>query len=299
MAQFTLRQLEYLSAVAEHGSIAAAALALHISESAVATALTQLEKAVDATLLLRRRAHGVALTIEGERAVRLARNLLASADDLVAELSPGALTGTVRLGCYPTLAPSEMPRLVRELELTHPGLRVEISTALSEGLQDGVRNGHLDLAIGYGNQLADDLSHEKLYDLPPYMAIHPEHRLANESSIQLRDLAAEPFIRYDRSPSWENTQAILDEAGVTVETRFKTDDFELARSFVGAGLGWSLFVVRSRTNTTRDGATVITKEIAPAPQSAEVVAYWNSSRPRTRVEPFLTALRELHPAEPD
>lgn len=294
MAQFTLRQLEYLSAVAEHGSIAAAATALHISESAVATALTQLEKAVDATLLLRRRAHGVALTIEGERAVRLARSLLASADDLVAELAPGTLTGTVRLGCYPTLAPSTMPRLVRELEEAYPEVRVEVSTALTEGLQEGVRNGHLDIALGYGHQLADDLSHETLRFLSPYVALHPEHRLAGAASVSLRDLADEPFIRYDRSPSWENTQSILDEAGVTVKTRFKTDDYELARSFVGAGLGWSLFVVRSLTDKTRDGATIIDKEITPAPAAAEVVAFWNSSRPRTRVEPFLSALRKLH-----
>lgn len=295
MANFTLRQLEYLSAVAEHGSIAAAAAALHISESAVATALTQLEKAVDATLLLRRRAHGVALTIEGERAVRLARNLLASADDLVAELSPGTLTGTVRLGCFPTLAPSTMPRLVRELEQTHPGLHVEVSTALTEGLQEGVRNGHLDLAIGYGNQLPEDLNHEFLHSLPPYVALHPDHRLAEEESVRLEDLADEPFIRYDRSPSWENTQAILDDVGVRVETRFKTDDFELARSFVGAGLGWSLFVVRSLTEKTRDGVTIVDKEIVPAPPAAEVVAFWNASRPRSRVEPFLSALRTLHP----
>ncbi len=281
--------------MAEHGSIAAAATALHSSESAVATALTQLEKAVDATLLLRRRAHGVALTIEGERAVRLARNLLASADDLVAELAPGTVTGTVRLGCYPTLAPSAMPRLVRELELTHPGLRVEVSTALTEGLQDGVRNGHLDLAIGYATSLAEDLSHEILRTLPPYVALHPDHRLAGADTVDLHDLVDEPFIRYDRSPSWENTQSILDAAGVRVETRFKTDDFELARSFVGAGLGWSLLVVRSLTDMTRDGATIVEKPIAPTPPPAEVVAFWNGTRPRTRVEPFLKALRKLHP----
>lgn len=295
MANFTLRQLEYLSAVAEHGSIAAAATSLHISESAVATALTQLEKALDATLLLRRRAHGVVLTIEGERAVTLARNLLASADDLIADLAPGTLTGTARIGCYPTLAPSAMPRLVRELEHAHPGVRIEVSTALTEGLQDGVRNGRLDLAIGYGNQLADDLHQEVLRTLPPYVALHPDHRLARAASVRLSDLADEPFIRYDRSPSWQNTQVILDRAGVRVATRFKTDDFELARSFVAAGLGWSLFVVRSLAERTRDGATILEKPISPAPPPAEVVAFWNSNRPRSRVEPFLSALRRLQP----
>lgn len=281
--------------MAEHGSIAAAASALRISESAVATALTQLERSLDATLLLRRRAHGVALTIEGERAVNLARQLLASADDLVAELSPGNLTGTVRLGCYPTLAPSTMPRLVAEIEREHPGVRVEVTTDLVEGLQDGVRNGHLDLAIGYGHQLADDLSRDVLHSLSPYVALHPEHRLANAAAVELRDLAAEPFIRYDRSPSWQNTQSILDAAGVKVNTRFKTDDFELARSFVGAGLGWCLLVVHSEAESTRDGMRVVEVPITPAPETAEVVAFWNSGRPRTRVEPFLGALRRMFP----
>ncbi|SJM60131.1 LysR family transcriptional regulator [Gulosibacter sp. 10] len=297
MPQFTLRQLEYLTTVAEHGSIAAAANALHLSESAVATALTQLEKAVDATLLLRRRAHGVVLTVEGERAVALARTLLSSAADFVAELAPGALTGTVRLGCYPTLAPATMPRLVRDLEATHPGVRVDVITDHAEGLQDAIRNGHLDLAVGYGRRLAPDLAKEHLYSLAPHVALHPDHPLAGADAVRLADLVEEPFIRYDRSPSWENTQSLLDDVGITaVRTRFSTDDFELARSFVGAGLGWSLFVVPSRAERTRDGMRVVDRPITPAPTPADVVAFWNASRPRIRVEPLLAALHAQAPA---
>ena len=58
MAEYTLRQLEYFVAVAEAGSVTAAAAAVHLSQSAMSTALADLERALDVQLLLRHHARG-------------------------------------------------------------------------------------------------------------------------------------------------------------------------------------------------------------------------------------------------
>ncbi|MDN5874647.1 MAG: LysR family transcriptional regulator, partial [Sinobacteraceae bacterium] len=62
---FTLKQLRYFLAVAEHGSVTAAAEALYVSQPGVSAAVTQLEQFLDVQLLVRRKARGVELTPAG------------------------------------------------------------------------------------------------------------------------------------------------------------------------------------------------------------------------------------------
>ncbi|WP_282827641.1 LysR family transcriptional regulator [Gulosibacter sediminis] len=293
MSDFTLRQLEYLVAVAEHGTIAAAAASLHVSESAVATALTQLERSLGTTLLVRRRAHGVQLTSEGTLAVQRARSLLVQTQDFQAEFSSVELRGSVHIATYPTLAPTLAPRLVRKLEDAHPGLRVQVSTMPASRLQQEVEHGQVDLGICYGFDLAGDFERRVLRQLHAHVALPPDHRLADAERVDLRELADEPFIRYDQSPSWEHTQSVLEAAGISVNTRFSTDGYELARSYVAAGLGWSLFVMRSLNEGTRDGGHIVVKPISPPPTPTEVVAVWRRNRPMRRVQPLIDALVAL------
>ena len=74
--RFTLRQLEYLSAVAEHGSIAAAALHAHASAGGVSQAISDLEQRLGVQLFIRQKAKAVTLTEAGTRVLRDARRLL-------------------------------------------------------------------------------------------------------------------------------------------------------------------------------------------------------------------------------
>lgn len=293
MPDFTLRQLEYLVAVADHGTIAAAATQLHVSDSAVATALTQLERSLGTSLLVRRRAHGVQLTSEGTLAVDRARALLVQTQDFHAEFSSVELRGTVKIATYPTLAPTLAPRLVRKLEDAHPGLRVQVATLPASRLQQEVENGQVDLGICYGFDLSGDFERKVLRLLHAHVALPPDHRLADAERVDLHELADEPFIRYDQTPSWEHTQSVLEAAGITVNTRFTTSGYELARSYVAAGLGWSLFVMRSLNEGTRDGGHIVVKPISPPPTPTEVVAVWRRNRPMRRVQPLIDALTAI------
>src|SRR5690242_21816866 len=78
----TLRQLQYLKLLAEHGSFSRAADAAHVTQPTLSAGVQELEKILGAPVVDRGRS-GVILTPVGEEAVRRARDILARAEDLV------------------------------------------------------------------------------------------------------------------------------------------------------------------------------------------------------------------------
>src|SRR4051812_25029015 len=112
--RMTLRQMEYFVAVAENGSIAAAAAQLPISESAVSVAITELESIVGVRLLHRVRAKGVTLTAAGTALLPELRSLVVRARELertAADIG-AAVAGGIKNGVGPPLPPGLLPRLV-------------------------------------------------------------------------------------------------------------------------------------------------------------------------------------------
>src|ERR1700728_396174 len=120
--ELSLRQLAHFVAVAEEGTISAAAERLFMSQSALSASITELERALSADLLVRRRAQGVSLTPMGKLVLDRARDLLADGAEL-AYLVRGdgtALVGPLVIGCFVTLAPTVLPKLLAEFEALHP-----------------------------------------------------------------------------------------------------------------------------------------------------------------------------------
>jgi len=98
MPNYTLRQLEYFVAVAETGTVTAAAAKVHLSQSAMSTALADLERLLAVQLVLRHHARGITLTAAGSRLLVEARQLLRQADELqsLATHLGGEVTGRLR-----------------------------------------------------------------------------------------------------------------------------------------------------------------------------------------------------------
>ena len=99
--QYTLRQLTYLVAVADHGSVTAAANALYTSQPGVSNAIAQLEALFGLQFFVRHHARGVSPTPAGQSFIAAARNLLLHAEDLeqqAQEISQ-SLRGAITLGC--------------------------------------------------------------------------------------------------------------------------------------------------------------------------------------------------------
>ena len=142
MHRFTLRQLEYLVACVDHGSIAAAAEAVSVSQPTISIAITKMEKQFGSQLLVRQHAQGVLPTSNAKTILADARILLNYADELQSNalMSSETIKGTVRLGSFITLAPVILPKLVKKLKEEFPSIYIKITEGTQENLlEEGLR----------------------------------------------------------------------------------------------------------------------------------------------------------------
>ncbi|MEL6693754.1 MAG: LysR family transcriptional regulator, partial [Pseudomonadota bacterium] len=113
----TLRQLEFLCAVADNGSFSKAAEACHVTQPTLSAAIKEIEGLLSVQLI-EREARGASLTQAGEAAVERARGILSDTADLVsaAQQAGAPLTGAFRLGAIPTIAPFLLPKTLKALQ---------------------------------------------------------------------------------------------------------------------------------------------------------------------------------------
>ena len=144
----TLRQLEFLCAVADKGSFSKAAEACHVTQPTLSAAIKEIEGLLGVQLI-EREARGASLTQAGEAAVERARGILSDTADLVsaAQQAGAPLTGAFRLGAIPTIAPFLLPRTLKALRVAHPSLKLYLREDQTDRLLDALRSRKLDAAL--------------------------------------------------------------------------------------------------------------------------------------------------------
>lgn len=272
-----MNQLAAFVAVAEAGTISGAAERLHVSPSALSASVTELERALQSQLLMRRKAKGVSLTPTGEAVLARAKYLLHQAGELEADArgEERGVSGVVRVGCYPSLAPTVLPVLVSEFTAAHPDARVEIYENTQDELTHRLESGELDLAIMYDLDLDPSWRTAQLAQLQPRAVLPATHRLADSNGpIDLGHLRNDPMVLLDAPPSSNHAYFCCARAGFTPHVVYRARTYETARSFVGRGFGWTLLLQRPSASVTYEGHPVVVKDIgAPTlpPVAVEVV----------------------------
>lgn len=297
MARYTLRQLEIFIAVAEHGSMSAAADALLVSQSAVAGAINALEHAFGAQLTIRRKAHGVALTAAGRYVLDRAKGLLNAATDLELHAADAGaeLRGALRLGCYRTLAPTVLAALIDNYSRLYPFVELDFFVGPQSEVQSGLASGTLDLAIAYDLSLPNGLVSQRLFDAVPAIVLAADHPLAAHPALGLTDVADEPMILLDVNPSRENTMMMFSSAGIEPNIRFRTLDYEVTRSLVGRGMGYAILVQQPASNQSYEGRPLAVRPIEPTVRSVPVSITWPAAiRPSRSVEAMITLAAQLY-----
>src|ERR1700677_839030 len=143
-----IRELRAFAAVAEEGSLSAAARRLHLSQSALSQTIKSLERQLSVQLLLRSRT-GVATTEAGAILLREGRELIAQYERTLAAVaaSDGASPGNLKVGIPLELPAELLPGVLAELSTTFPLTRVEVSHASSVSQMAELEAGRLDLAL--------------------------------------------------------------------------------------------------------------------------------------------------------
>ena len=285
MLRYSLRQVEYLLAAAEHGSINDAAGALGVAQPTVSMAIAKLEDQLGVQLLLRHHAHGVSLTAAGERLLAEARQLLRQASDLQNHAAEAGerVEGALGIGAYLTLAPMFMPALISAFRTAHPGVDIVLHEGTEEQLVEGLRRGRFELAFIYAVDLPADLRFEKLASFPPYVLLPEGHRLARQKTVALASLEDEPFILLDVTPSRSYFTGLLKDQGIEPKVAFSSPSLELVRGLVGCGAGYSLLVTRPHGDHTYDGHALAIRGIREKCRVAEAGLAMHTSARATRV----------------
>ncbi len=143
----TLRQLRYLSALAKHRHFGRAAEECAVTQPALSMQVRELEREIGAELV-ERRPNEISLTEIGLDVARRAEHILASTRDLVDfARHRDLLSGTLRLGIIPTLAPYILPRVLPVLQKRYPQLRLEVRETQTKLLLDELVSGELDAVM--------------------------------------------------------------------------------------------------------------------------------------------------------
>ncbi len=138
----TLRQFRHLAALAEHRNFGRAAAACAVTQSTLSASLKELEDILGVALVDRTK-RSVVFTPFGEETVRRARAILDEAEDLArsAQSAGEPLSGTIRLGVIPTVAPYLLPRVLARLRAKYPALRLYLREDLTDRLVERLQIG--------------------------------------------------------------------------------------------------------------------------------------------------------------
>ena len=281
----TLRQLQYLKALAEHGSFGRAAEAAHVTQPTLSAGIQELEKILGAPVVDRARS-GVILTPVGAEALRRANVILNEADALVqaAKNAGQPLTGRFRLGVIPTVAPFLLPRALPLLRKRFPNLRLFLREDLTHRLIAALKAGQLDavlIALPYDMAGLDwaHVSDDELLAAAP-----ADHPLARETEILPSAMEAGDLILLEdghclRDHALAACGLRPPKAGVEEEI-FAATSLPTLVQMVGSGLGVTFLPAMAVDAGLTEAASVAVRPIAVDHPSREIVVAWRAGSSR-------------------
>ena len=278
----TLRQLQYLKLLSEHGSFSRAAEAAHVSQPALSSGVQELERVLGAPVVERTRGN-VQLTAVGAEACKRAEDILARAEDMVeaARNAGRPLSGRLRLGIIPTVAPFLLPAKLPGLKIRYPGLKLFIREDLTPRLITALKAGQLDCAVIALPYQATGIDHARIGDDEILAAAPLGHRLAAPGAIQPGALRADDLILL------EDGHCLRDQALAAFDIDIpRGDDVFAATSLhtlvqmIGSGLGVSFLPEMAVKAGLADNANVVIRHISADAPRREIVVAWRTGSSR-------------------
>lgn len=191
----TVRQLEYLVALAEQLNFRRAAEACFVTQPTLSAQIQELEAALG-TRLFERDKRRVLPTAAGKALATRATAVLRAIDDLLdtARVLEEPLAGPLRLGVIPTIAPYLLPGVLARLRTRFPRLQLFVREDPTERLLELLSRGELDVLLLAREARLGDVALLDLFRDPFLLAAPAGHRLARRSRVRESDLIAERLI---------------------------------------------------------------------------------------------------------
>lgn len=280
----TLRQLQYLKLLSDHGSFSRAAEAAHVTQPTLSAGIAELEKILGAPVVDRARS-GVILTAAGEEAVRRARAILDQAEDLV-QAAQGAgqpLSGRFRLGVIPTVAPFLLPRALPVLRERFPKLRLFLREDLTHRLIASLKAGALDAALIALPYDMTGLAWAHVEDDELLAAVPNGHPILKQAKVNPESLAPSDLILLEDGHCLRDHALAacgLEPPRASDEETFAATSLPTLVQMVGSGLGVSFLPAMAVQAGLTDHVSVTTRPLQAEHPSREIVVAWRAGSSR-------------------
>ncbi|GJE25705.1 LysR substrate-binding domain-containing protein [Methylobacterium organophilum] len=294
LSGLSLRDLEYVVAVADEGHFGRAAERCNVSQPTLSVQVRKLETALGLTLFERSNRR-VLLTTAGQAIVRQARIVLGEAQRLLALATEGRgspLTGRLVLAAIQTLGPYYFPLVLRRLRQDFPLLSLALSEARTAEILDGLRDGRIDAALISLPVAASGLTLSPLFVEPFLLTCPADHALAHGGALRATDIAGPDLLLLDEGNCLRDQTIAACGAG-SAAGRHATS-LETLRSMVAAGAGYTLLPALAVPPGPDPSGLTVTRAFDLDGPGRTVALAWRSSDPRADGLEHLAAFFRAH-----
>lgn len=239
----SLRQLEYLVALADVNHFRRAAEKVGVSQPTLSAQLSALESALGVQLVERSRSR-VLMTPLGANVVTVARQILGQMRYIreMAASQKGEFSGVIRLGLPPTIGPYLLPRLLPKLHRTYPELKLYVREEVPHSLPLNLEEGRHDVLIVPLPVHAKDLQTVSLFREPLFLTVSRESHLAESNEVERRDLRDQDILTLEAGHQLrEQVDNICEDFGARVLTDYEGTSLDTLRQMVSLGMGSAFF----------------------------------------------------------
>lgn len=292
----TIKQLQYLHAVAQAGSFRAAAQKLGVSQPTITSQIAALEEALGMTLLERSRT-GTLPTSAGRALmphVETIREAVGAIRDHARFVGTGG-SGIHRLGAPPTLGPYLLPEVLTGIHAKDPTLRLYVREDTPRDLENGLLSGRFDLILTVRPVEVSELVVDPLFGEPFQLCAAPDHPLVETGPVASSALAGQRLLAIDeRFRLFEQMQSLANHYGASLMRDYEGSSLDTVRQMIATGFGLAFLpalYVRSEIEP-RDDVTVLKMDEEPIDR--EAVLAWRPTAPHRAMYRKLAAqIREV------
>ena len=290
----SLRQLQYLVAVADTASFRRAATFCHVSQPALSAQIAVLEQSLGIRLLERDR-RMVLPTAAGHQILERARRVLLQADDLAdaARRLGDPLSGTLRIGVIPTVSPYLLPEVVPTLRRRLPLLNVQWIEDKTDVLVTRLQAGTLDAALLALEARLGDLEQETIATDPFVLAMPRNHPLSKpRGPARLADLKGVDLLLLEDGHCLRDQALSFCANGRTHELDFRATSLPTLVQMVAGGAGVTLLPRLALPVEARRSQLALRRFAAPVPHRTLGMVWRRGTATRPALHAVAAALRE-------
>jgi LysR family hydrogen peroxide-inducible transcriptional activator len=289
----SLRQLQYIVAVAEHGSFRRAADVCHVSQPSLSAQVAVAERALGVQLF-ERAGQRVRMPAAAAPLVAQARRILTAAGDLreLARQKADPLRGTLRLGIIPTICPYVLPDITPSLSRAYPELSIQWTEDRTVGLVKQMKDGAIDAAVVALEADLRGLDHATLGWDPFFLAAAPEHPLSRgKRKLTLDVLEGAQVLLLDEGHCFGDQALQLCTRAGASETRFRATSLATLVQMVSASGGVTLLPSIAVPVENRRGQLTTRPFTKPGPGRTLALAWRRGSALRVPLQQIADTIR--------